>query len=123
MYRPLPDELTIKNSPIEGLGLFAAKNIKANSFIGITHIRDEQFENKYIRTPLGGFYNHSDQPTVQRMVSNVLPSLKFGDPIDPSAKAKKFNDNDENLERPNVINHEIMKTNPKGIFTANKIPR
>ena len=98
MYRPLPDELTIKNSPIEGLGLFAAKNIKANSFIGITHIRDEQFENKYIRTPLGGFYNHSDQPTVQRMVSNVLPSLKFGDPIDPSAKAKKFNDNDENLE-------------------------
>mgnify|MGYP007000230623 len=26
MYRPLPDELTIKNSPIEGLGLFATKN-------------------------------------------------------------------------------------------------
>ena len=59
MYRPLPDELTIKSSPIEGLGLFATKEIKANTFIGITHIRDEQFENKYIRTPLGGFYNHS----------------------------------------------------------------
>ena len=77
MYRPLPDELTIKSSPIEGLGLFATKEIKANTFIGITHIRDEQFENKYIRTPLGGFYNHSDNPTVQRMVSNILPSLKF----------------------------------------------
>ena len=63
MYRPLPDELTIKSSPIEGLGLFATKEIKANTFIGITHIRDEQFENKYIRTPLGGFYNHSDSPT------------------------------------------------------------
>ena len=62
MYRPLPDELTIKSSPIEGLGLFATKEIKANTFIGITHIRDEQFENKYIRTPLGGFYNHSDNP-------------------------------------------------------------
>ena len=62
MYRPLPDELTIKNSPIEGLGLFATTNIKANSFIGITHIRDEQFENKYIRTPLGGFINHSEDP-------------------------------------------------------------
>ena len=61
MYRPLPDELTIKNSPIEGLGLFAAKDIKANSFIGITHIRDEQFENKYIRTPLGGFINHNGE--------------------------------------------------------------
>ena len=40
MYRPLPDELTIKHSPIEGLGLFATKEIKANTFIGITHIRD-----------------------------------------------------------------------------------
>ena len=38
MYRPLPDELTIKHSPIEGLGLFATKEIKANTFIGITHI-------------------------------------------------------------------------------------
>ena len=46
MYRPLPDELTIKNSSIEGLGLFATKNIKKNSFIGVTHVRDEQFENK-----------------------------------------------------------------------------
>ena len=63
MYRPLPDGLTIKNSPIEGLGLFSTINIKINSFIGVTHIRDEQFENKYIRTPLGGFYNHSNNPT------------------------------------------------------------
>ena len=30
MYRPLPKELTIKNSPIEGLGLFTNKDIKAN---------------------------------------------------------------------------------------------
>ena len=90
MYRPLPDGLTIKNSPIEGLGLFATKDIKANSFIGVTHIRDEQFENKYIRTPLGGFYNHSNNPTVMRMVSNVLPTLKFGDSIDTSAKAKNL---------------------------------
>ena len=55
MYRPLPKQLTIKNSPIEGLGLFATEDIKSNSFIGVTHVRDEQFENKYIRTPLGGF--------------------------------------------------------------------
>ena len=33
MYRPLPDGLTIKKSPIEGLGLYATKDIKAN--IGI----------------------------------------------------------------------------------------
>ena len=98
MYRPLPKQLTIKNSPIEGLGLFATENIKANTFIGVTHIRDEQFENKYIRTPLGGFYNHSNDPTVMRMVSNMLPKLNFGDPIDTKAKAKRFDENDTNRE-------------------------
>ena len=69
MYRPLPKELTIKNSVIEGLGLFATANIKTNTFIGVTHIRDEQFENKYIRTPLGGFINHSDTPNSYLVVS------------------------------------------------------
>ena len=62
MYRPLPSELTIKNSKIEGLGLFATVKINKNSFIGLTHIRDELFEGKYIRTPLGGFFNHSTKP-------------------------------------------------------------
>ena len=100
MYRPLPDGLTIKNSPIEWLGLFTNIAIKKNTFIGITHIRDEQFENKYIRTPLGGFYNHSNEPTIIRMVSDVLPKLKFGDQIDLNATVKKFEDGDttgENL--------------------------
>ena len=55
MYRPLPDGLTIKKSPIEGLGLYATINIKANIFVGLTHILDERFENNYLRTPLGGF--------------------------------------------------------------------
>ena len=98
MYKPLPKQLTIKKSPIDGLGLYATESIKKNSFIGVTHIRDEQFENKYIRTPLGGFYNHSNDPTVMRMVSNMLPTLKFGDPIDTKAKAKKFDENDTNRE-------------------------
>ncbi len=114
MYRPLPDVLTIKNSPIDGLGLFATKAIKANSFIGVTHIRDEQFENKYIRTPLGGFYNHSNEPTVMRMVSNVLPTLKFGDPIDTSANAKKFDENDTNRE--NMYYNLQEKSDAKYMF-------
>ncbi len=92
MYRPLPDGLTIKNSPIEGLGLFTNVEIKKNTFIGITHIRDEQFDNKYIRTPLGGFYNHSNNPTVMRMVSDFLPKLKFGDTVDPKMAGKQIKD-------------------------------
>ena len=94
MYKPLPKQLTIKKSPIEGLGLYATENIKKNSYLGVTHIRDEQFENKYIRTPVGGFYNHSNDPNVIRMVSNILPTLKLGDLIDTKAKAKRFDEND-----------------------------
>jgi len=37
MYRPLPKCLTIKKSMIEGLGLYATADIKANTFLGITH--------------------------------------------------------------------------------------
>ena len=114
MYRPLPDGLTIKNSPIEGLGLFATINIKKNSFIGVTHIRDEQFENKYIRTPLGGFYNHSNDPTVIRMVSDVLPKLKFGDPVDPHANAKKLKDGKN--DRENMFYNLNEKSDAKYMF-------
>ena len=98
MYKPLPNFLTIKKSPIEGLGLYATKNIKANSFIGLTHIQDKDFENDYIRTPLGGFYNHSNEPNVRRIVSDILPKLKCGDPIDESLDAEKIPDRKANRE-------------------------
>ena len=114
MYRPLPDGLTIKNSPIEGLGLFATKDIKKNSFIGITHVRDEQFENKYIRTPLGGFYNHSNDPTVIRMVSDVLPKLKFGDFVDTDINTKKLKDGKNDRENMYYNLHE--KSDAKYMF-------
>lgn len=62
MYKPLPKYLTIKQSNIEGLGLFATDDIDSNFRIGVTHIKDMRFENGYSRTPLGGFFNHSDTP-------------------------------------------------------------
>jgi len=98
MYKPLPNSLTIKKSPIEGLGLYATENIKSNSFIGITHIRDKNFENGYIRTPLGGFYNHSNEPNVRRIVSDTLPKLKCGDLIDESLDVSKLPDGDASRE-------------------------
>ena len=35
-YKPLPDYLTIKDSSINGLGLFATEKIKAHALIGVT---------------------------------------------------------------------------------------
>ena len=98
MYRPLPDELTIKNSKIEGLGLFATVKIKKNSFIGLTHIRDEMFEGKYIRTPLGGFYNHSKESNIMKMVSDVIPKFKLGDTININKKIEPLEDGKNNRE-------------------------
>jgi len=114
MYKPLPSELTIKNSAIEGLGLFAKKEIKKNSFIGITHIRDEQFENKYIRTPVGGFYNHSNKPNVMRMVSDTLPKLKFGDTVDPNKNTTQIKDGKNKGE--NSFYHLQEKSDAKYMF-------
>ena len=114
MYRPLPKGLTIKNSVIEGLGLFATENIKKHSFIGVTHIRDEQFENKYIRTPIGGFYNHSDHPNVIRMVSDALPKLKFGDRVDPTKSRQELDKGENNVE--NSFFHLQEKSDAKYMF-------
>ena len=114
MYKPLPKQLTIKNSPIEGLGLYAQEDIKKGTFIGITHIRDEEFENKYIRTPIGGFYNHSNEPNVIRMVSDTLPKLEFGNEVDPTKTTEELKNGKTNLE--NRFYHLQEKSDAKYMF-------
>jgi len=66
-YRPLPKSLTIKSSGIEGLGLFALEPIKKETNLGISHRSemDDDFDEEYIRTPLGGFINHSEKPNCE----------------------------------------------------------
>ena len=65
MYRPLPREVTIKKSFVNGLGLFATEDIKERHEFGISHVKDIRFENGYIRTPLGAFINHSETPNCE----------------------------------------------------------
>ena len=114
MYKPLPKQLTVKKSHVEGLGLFAVADINKNSFIGITHVRDEQFENKYIRTPIGGFYNHSNNPNVIRMVSDTLPKLKFGDLVDLEKNTREEKDKKTDLEY--AFYHLQEKSDAKYMF-------
>ena len=114
MYKPLPKQLTIKKSPIEGLGLYATEDIKKNSYLGVTHVRDEQFENKYIRTPIGGFYNHSNEPNVIRMVSDTLPKLNFGDFVDIQKNFKEEKEKRKDLEH--IFYHLQEKSDAKYMF-------
>ena len=87
MYKPLPNYLTIRNSGIEGLGLFATEKIEQGTNFGVCHIPNEDYENGYIRTPLGGFINHSDNPNCEKV------KLRFTNEDDPKLRYdfKKWN--------------------------------
>ena len=65
-YQPLPNCITVKKSEIHGLGLFATEDIPKGTNLGVAHIlnphSEDIFAQSYSRTPLGGFYNHSDDP-------------------------------------------------------------
>jgi len=75
-YKPLPKNLTIKQSGIEGLGLFSSVDYPPLSEFGISHIKDERFEGGYIRTPLGGFFNHSDAPNCEAYLDGDFIKLR-----------------------------------------------
>jgi len=75
MYRPLPTYLTIKQSPVEGLGLFATEFIKKSTTLGISHVADRHFANGYVRTPLGGFINHNTTPNCKTFTEGRLISI------------------------------------------------
>ena len=67
MYQPLPDCLTVYSSDIDGLGIFALDVIPANVNLGATHFPFIDQLHGYIRTPLGGFLNHSDVPNCKKL--------------------------------------------------------
>ena len=78
MYTPLPDSLTIKTSRVNGLGLCAKAAIPQATNFGMTHV---EIGEKILRTPLGGFINHANDPNcvkVDLLMSNHDdPKLKF----------------------------------------------
>ena len=59
MYKPLPNNLTINTSSIHDMGIFAKEDIPEQTELGMTHV---ELGKLILRTPLGGFLNHSDTP-------------------------------------------------------------
>ena len=64
-YSPLPEYLAIGPSDIHGAGILAKEDIPGEVVIGISHVYDPNFQHDYIRTPLGGFINHSENPNCE----------------------------------------------------------
>ena len=74
MYKPLPESLTIKQSGINGLGLFADQKIMQGTNFGVSHYK---LNGDIIRTPLGGFINHSNTPNVVKIELQVNQYKKW----------------------------------------------
>ena len=74
-WRPLPDSITIKESKIEGLGVFAIQDIPSKTDLGISHVYDERFSDNYIRLPLGAFINHHEMPNCDAIIENSHEDL------------------------------------------------
>ena len=77
-YKPLPDSLQISCSPIQGMGIFAKEKITKGTNLGMSHLK---LGSRIIRTPLGGFLNHSETPncykTKLRFTNEDDPKVKF----------------------------------------------
>ena len=84
MYSPLPKGLTLGESEIHDIGLFASENILGGTNLGMSHL---ELGKMMIRTPLGGFINHSGTPNCVKVKSlltrqqwnerNDLPNDKY----------------------------------------------
>jgi len=64
-YKPLCDGLKV-GPGVHGNGIIATEDFKAGVFLGETHIWESN-RREWIRTPLGGFLNHSDTPNCQKI--------------------------------------------------------
>ena len=92
MYKPLPNGLFIKDSNIQGQGLFTNRDLTRGCDLGTSHLRidesgvnsinEEENKNIFIRTPLGGFINHSNTPNCHRKwIVTVIENIKAGDEL------------------------------------------
>ncbi len=85
-FKPLPKSVTIKPSKIHGLGLFATEDIPEGTELGISHFEYKGTKDDLVRTPLGGFVNHSYSPNAdirqgRKRVLIVTKGIKAGDEI------------------------------------------
>ena len=71
-YHPLPSGITVAESGIAGQGLFTTRRLVTGTELGISHYR---IDKEYIRTPLGGFINHSDEPNCERSQVRIRPGF------------------------------------------------
>ena len=108
-YRPLPNNLFIEESLINGQGLFASKDISQGTDLGISHVeieKDKMSPKELIRTPLGGFINH--EPLITEVIRIDEDTNKTVEVSGPNCERKK-NRPDGNKTEYNLITRKDIK--------------
>ena len=80
-YQPLPICCTIKPSFVHGLGLFATREIRKDTELGISHI---ELDDTLYRLALGSFINHAEQSNCIRIKEGNKWYLKATKDIMPN---------------------------------------
>ena len=66
MYKPLPHGLFIEESSINGQGLHTNIKLAKGTNLGMSHVKLGEL---LLRTPMGGFINHSNDPNCVKIES------------------------------------------------------
>ena len=84
-YRPLPKELYIGMSDIDGNGIMTSEILTVGTELGISHVKNTSgdFHSNWVRTPLGGFANHSDEPNCEFYICGNYMKLRTVKEIKP----------------------------------------
>ncbi len=101
-YKPLPECIEVKKSPIEGFGLFAIEDIGENFDLGVSHIKVPIIHG-YVRTSIGGF-------------------LKAVNDFNPAERANYINDNYQTFDL-NQLNETLSADIEKNNEFRIKWPR
>ena len=78
MYKALPNWIHVKDSRVAGQGLFAKDDVPEDVYLGISHVVVDE---EIMRTPLGGFVNHSDDPNCEKWCEDDKYFVKTIKPI------------------------------------------
>ena len=78
---------------------------------------------KIYRTPLGGFINHSNNPNIRRVVTNILPKYKCcsDTPIEEEAKELKVEKSTREDLYPNVNARYMYVVTTRDIKSGDEI--
>lgn len=114
----LPKGFKIADSPIKGQGLFSTHNRAKGKIIGEgehpSHVHDKRFADSFIRTALGTFINHSEEPNCELVLIDDAFYLKT---------IKKIRVGDEMTIKPERLGmfDEFYKLTPAQIAEHNRM--